>query len=55
MSMLAERARSGGVDGRAWGIHADHLRPVKRVLRAFAEEVVRDAGNGAPTPLLLTS
>ena len=28
-------SRSGGVDGRAFGIHADHLRPLPRVLAAF--------------------
>lgn len=31
-------AWTGGIGGRALGIHADHLRPVDRVLRAFREE-----------------
>jgi hypothetical protein len=30
-------AQSGGVNGRAMGIHADHLRPVDRVLAALRE------------------
>lgn len=30
--------RSGGVHGRGIGIHADHLRPLERVIQAFVEE-----------------
>ncbi len=31
--------RSGGVQGRPLALHADHLRPVERVLEAFRQEV----------------
>jgi len=30
--------RSGGIHGRGIGIHADHLRPLERVIAAFVEE-----------------
>ena len=29
---------SGGIDGQARGLHADHLRPLARVLQAMTEE-----------------
>lgn len=43
-SMREEKARdwleeTGGIHGRLLGIHADHLRPVERLYRAFEEEV----------------
>lgn len=37
---------SGGIDGRAMRIHADHLHPVDRVVQAFREETGLEAMAG---------
>ncbi|MBI3929427.1 MAG: hypothetical protein HY319_28030 [Armatimonadetes bacterium] len=40
----ARKEQSGGIGGRLRGIHADHLRPLERVVEAFLHEWGRTCG-----------